>query len=201
MPQMRATISGTSVYSRPSSSFSNIRGGSKMRSRRSSIVPSRTRSSSLPSPSTRASTGTWIVIWRFSVIGGTAPLQTSLGKGGRGPVDEKKTPRHRLGQQPQSFQATRERFRVRILGRTVTGITVAPETRAQRSAAAACHRSHAWNSFRHHHAHALPALAFQANLVLFIPRRHAEQQRAHGGEQLAPAHRTTPQLEVNLHMS
>ena len=60
MPQMRATLSITSWVLRPSSSFSNSRGGSKMRSFSASIRPAAMRMSRAPSPSTRARMGTWI---------------------------------------------------------------------------------------------------------------------------------------------
>src|SRR5581483_722305 len=69
MPQMRATMSGTSSYRRPTRNASKKRGGSKMRSCTSRISPLRTVTRNAPSPSTRAIMSTRIVRSPFRCSG------------------------------------------------------------------------------------------------------------------------------------
>src|SRR5579859_2085477 len=199
MPQMRATMSGTSWNGRPSSNFSNSRGGSKMRSFRSWTVPPRTVNSSAPSPSTRTSSGTLMRVSRSSATAALSCLQPRFEEGRGGVIDEVKTGGDILPDHSKAFEPAGQRFRVRQFRRAVACVAVAAEGRTDRTATGARHRSHAGHISRHHDADRLVPLAFHAHLILRLGRNQPGEQRPQCREHLFAADRTAPQFEIHLH--
>src|SRR3569832_2315122 len=146
-----------------------------MRSCSDWITPSRMCRSSAPSPSTRASAGTSILISRRSVMRPRLlPSATDLVELGHRVVDVEEAPRHLGGREAAPHEAPRQRCAIHILRRAVAGVAIAAEARAQRAAARARHGPHARRAMRNQHADMVAAFAFEADLVVLLDRRHAE---------------------------
>src|SRR5277367_2854874 len=127
MPQMRAVMSGASLYARPRKNASKKRGGSKMRSSALCTRLSRMTTVSPPSPSTRARLSTLIVL-RAMALGLHAER---LGVGVEGAIEPMQVAfgRTELG------QLLRQRHRVRRFHRPVAPVAAAVVGRTDRAAA------------------------------------------------------------------
>src|SRR3569833_4180160 len=132
-----------------------------MRSCSDWITPSRMCRSSAPSPSTRASAGTSILISRRSVMRPRLlPSAADLVELGHRVVDVEEAPRHLGGRAAEPHEATRQCCAIHILRRAVAGVTIPAEARAQRAAARARHGSPARRAVCDQHADLVAAYAY-----------------------------------------
>src|SRR3990172_857456 len=195
MPQMRAVRSGASLAWRPRRNASKKRGGSKISRRRSVTLPCSTVRCSAPSPSTRASAPTWMLLvlsLRDGIAGFPqwAYVAVDAAQAAHGPV----------ATEPLPFEQSRKGGHVRIVGGAEAAVAAAMHGRADGPAPGAGDRPQTRLAARDHDAHRAPPLAFHADAVRRQRRFGTGQERAHDGEQLLLVDRAAPDLVVDPHV-
>src|SRR5512147_1213728 len=163
-----------------------------MRSFSPRTTPSRIRTWSAPSPSTRASVSTL----RVRVLASLIRLALAAEGSRRGVVGAEHVPdllpRGALLRQPAG-----EARRIRRLNRAEAAVAAAAERRTQVAAAGLRHRTQAGDAARHHDADRARALALDALAVVRDVRRPIVEKRVQHLDQLALVDRAAAQLEVD----